>query len=322
MTETVPPPANRSTVFGVLAVLIAGATAAGAWWVVSSYQAALEVARRPLETREVVAAARELGPGEVISETDLTTARFPVSTVGDEQFYGSADELVGGTVAERILVGEPIRRERLDSGIALDDTTLEPGTRAVTLRVERAAGVGGLVLPGAYVDVIVTIRPDANAMDAKWVTETIIQAVRVLAVGDSSTGAVRNSPSGPGSAGTAPRGADSKAPSREVFATLEVEPDEAEKLAMATSRGDVYLSLRPRNDFDLVVEDKPLVTNALVGIDARPSPARTERVARRKAAAVAAPPPGSQAEVISGSSTTIEHFNAEGERIVEPKKGK
>lgn len=316
---------NRAILFGLGAVVIAGVTAGGAWWVVNGYQKALEAARRPAETLEVVAAARDIGPGEVLNDTDLVTTRVAMDGVTSDQYFRTADELLGATVSDRVLAGEPIRRQRLDSGEGLDDATLEPGTRAVTLRVDRAAGVGGLVEPGAYVDVIVTIRPDENALDAKWVTETILQAVRVLAVGDSAVASVR--PGTTAAQASAARKDDTMARYRELYATLEVEPEEAEKLAMATTRGDVYLSLRPRNDFDLLENNRPLVTNALVGIDARPSPARAERLQRRRVALVVAPPPpepppGSAAEVISGSTTRVEHFTPAGTRVIDTKKGK
>lgn len=315
---------NRALLFGLGAVLVAGATAGGAWWVVNGYQKALEVARRPVETMEVVAAARDIGPGEVINDMDVVTTRVAMDGVTSDQYFRNAEELVGSTVADRVLAGEPIRRQRLDNGQGLDDATLEPGTRAVTLRVDRAAGVGGLVEPGAYVDVIVTIRPDENALDAKWVTETILQAVRVLAVGDSAVASVR--PGMTAAQASAARKDDTVARYRELYATLEVEPDEAEKLAMATTRGDVYLSLRPRNDFDLLENNRPLVTNALVGIDARPSPARAQRLQRRRVQLVVAPPPapppGTDAEVISGSTTRVEHFTPAGTRVLDTKKGK
>lgn len=316
MTEPAQQSTNRSTIFGVLAVMIAAGTGVGAWWVISSYQEALETAKRPGDMQEVLAATHDLGPGEVLSEADLVLVQVASDSTTTGQFFTNRDDLLGDSVAERILAGEPIRRERIDDGLGLDDATLEPGTRAVTLRVDRAAGVGGLIMPGAYVDVIVTIRPDENALNAQWVTETIMQAVRVLAVGDSSVAARTTAPT----TGPKPKPSNDATRSRELFATLEVEPDEAEKLAMATTRGDVYLALRPRNEFDLIADTKPLVTNALVGIDGRPSPARAERLERRRVAVAA--PPGTQAEVISGSSTTIQHFGPQGSRVVDPKKEK
>jgi pilus assembly protein CpaB len=323
MSETSHQATNRSAIFGVIAVLIAAATAGGAWWVINSYQTALDIAKRPANTREVIAAARDIPPGEVITEDDLVLKRISVGDVAVDDLYGSEDELLGGAVSERILAGEPIRRQRLDMGVGLDDSLLEAGTRAVTLRVDRAAGVGGLIVPGSYVDVVVTIRPDENALDAKWVTETILQAVKVLAVGDNSVASVKPKAT-PATTKAGRKDADAAARSRELYATLEVEPEEVEKLAMATTRGDVYLSLRPQNDFDLLENTAPLVTNALVGIDAKPSPARAERLARRRVQVVATPPPaapvGTQAEVISGSKTTVEHFGAQGEHVVDAKK--
>ena len=58
----------------------------------------------------------------------------------------------------------------------------------MTVETDTASGLAGMLQPGNYVDVIVTIRPDDANLEAKWVTETILQGIRVLAVGDSLTG--------------------------------------------------------------------------------------------------------------------------------------
>lgn len=318
----------RAIFYIALAVLVAGATALGTWQVTSGYQRALEEARKPADTVEVMAAAHDLVPGAVLTEEDLQAIRIPRTQDEPDALFRDPQVLVGEVTVERILAGEPIRKERLTLGspVPLPETMLDAGARAVTLKVGRAAGVGGYVVPGSYVDVIVTIRPDPNGMGANWVTETILQAVRVLAIGDAAVveqQAARKEQQGQlAAAGGPQRGAP-----RELLATLEVEPDEAEKLAMATSRGEIYLSLRARDDFDLLPQEDPLVTNALVGISAAPSPAREQRVAARKAsyrkpvATVPAPTPtpvGSNAEVISGSERTVESFDAQGQRI--PKK--
>jgi pilus assembly protein CpaB len=311
----------RSFFYFALATLVAGATAIGTWQVTSGYQRALEEAKRPTDTITVVGAARDLTPGVVLAPADLQSLELPASQT-DASLFLDASALVGEVTVDRILAGEPIRRERLTLGspVPLPETMLDVGARAVTLKVSRAAGVGGYVVPGSYVDVIVTIRPDANALGANWVTETILQAVRVLAIGDAAVAeaavAAKDAPT--------PNGRPARAMPRELLATLEVEPDEAEKLAMATNRGEIYLSLRSRDDFDLLAQDKPLVTNALVGIDARPSPAREQRLAVRKAARsvapAAPPPPGTTSEVISGSKRTFQDFDAEGQPMRQKEK--
>lgn len=322
MTEPTQQAATRPLLYGALAVLIAAGTAAGAWRVVRGYQVALDAARNPADSVEVVAAARDVPAGTVLTAADLKVARIASADATAGSVFTDTTVVVGETAVERLMSGEPVRRERLTlgSGLPRPETMLEPGTRAVTVRVDRAAGVGGLVSAGAYVDVIVTIRPDANALGANWVTETIIQAVRVLAVGETTVATPNETAKGVASRDKA------AARPRDVYATLEVEPEEAEKLAMATSRGDLYLSLRPRDDFELSFNETPLVTNALVGISAAPSPERASRLEKRKVAITAAAPttrPLEPAtEVISGADRSVEHFDVNTGRRVETEKRK
>lgn len=211
-----------------------------------------------------------------------------------------------------VLVGEPLRRERFtgpDSTGRLEAMVPE-GARAVTVKVDREGGLGGMLKAGVYVDLIVTIRPDENNLGADWVTETILQGVRVLAVGttlqmESDEGRVE---------------IESKRvnPPRELYVTLEVEPDEAEEVAMASARGDIHLALRSEGDLALVEHAKPLVTNALVGLGSNTSPARVKRLAERRAQQKTEKPPeppGRSAEVIQGNKSTEERFDAEGHKL-------
>ncbi len=309
---------SRTMWFGVLAVVVAGGTAFGVWRVVDGYRRALDIALNPPDAADVLVATRELAVGERIADGDIELRRL--SDAGHHPGYlHEAEIVVGETVVERVFAGEPLRRERLTlgGGSLRPEALLEPGTRAVTVKVERAAGVGGFLVAGAYVDVIVTLRPDANQLGANWVTETIVQAVRVLAVGDTLVGATEESKK---STFGKDRGASGRP--REVYATLEVEPDEAEKVAMATSRGDLYLSLRAPEDYDLVLDEAPLITNALVGIAAKPSPARASRLEKRKAQKSAPPAVnfGPQTEVISGREVKVETIDASTGQVVHPEK--
>lgn len=299
----------RPALFGGLALLVAVGTGLGTWSVVSGYQHRLDEAKRPAGTTDVVTATHDLDVGLILTEADLTTTRLAVADAPVDATFRSADELVGQATLERILAGEPIRRERLTlgAGLPVPETMLAPGTRAITVKVDREAGVAGFVRPGSYVDVIVTVRPDENALGANWVTETILQAVRVIAIGDATV-----PPPAPKEPPTA-RKADTTRP-RDVFATLEVEPSEAEKVAMAASRGDLYLSLRPLDDFALADVGSPLVTNSLVGLDNRPAPERIVRLQKLAAARPApAAPPSPTAEVINGPNTKVETFGADGQ---------
>lgn len=251
---------NRAVVFAALALAVAGGTAMLASTTISGYEQRLEAAKNSKLAKAVVVAAVDIRAGKVLEESDLALAERNVATFGDS-VYRDKTLVVGELAAERILIGETIRKERLLSGGGHlhVDTMLRPGTRAVTVRASRESAVGGLLKPGFFVDVIVTIRPDTHELGADWVTETILQSVRILGVGDD----VALTPTE--DAEEARRGKE-KRPPRETWVTLEVEPQEAEHLALASARGELHLSLRARDDYELLDPGKPLVTNALIGL--------------------------------------------------------
>jgi Flp pilus assembly protein CpaB len=98
---------------------------------------------------------------------------------------------------------------------------LQPGERAVSIRVSTEGMVGGFVLPGSRVDVICTMR--AQEATAK----VILQNLRVLAVDQSV-------PRQPGPAINT--------------VTLAVKPEEAARLTLAASVGELRLMLRAPQD--------------------------------------------------------------------------
>jgi pilus assembly protein CpaB len=215
--------------------------------------------------------------------------------------------------------GEVLRHERLDvtAARAALDRIIAPGARAVTVLAERAAGVGGLLRPADQVDVIVTIRPDSDELGADWVTETILQNVRVLAIDTDVLGAQADTKD-------AKKKNDNRN-NRKILVTLEVMPDEAEKLALSASRGDLHLTLRGAQDDQILPDHGPLVTNALVGLksfgasDAAATRRKEVQAQARKApsktAAPAEPTTGTTMEIIQGSKSEIQKFDDKGDKI-------
>lgn len=298
----------RSALFGLGALLVAGTTAWLVHGVIQGYQQQLAAVSSGPEVREVVVAARELVPGVALTEEDLALVPVPQTLVEDGDSYATVEELLGQEPLERVLTGEIVRAERLsgDSAASALNRLIVPGARAVAVLTDRAAGVGGLLRPGDRVDVIVTIRPDTNALGADWVTETVLQGVRVLAVDEDVLGAqpVEDEDTSKRSN----RGA--RPQSRKVLVTLEVLPDEAEKVALGTSRGDIHLSLRSRDDEEILAGRGPLVTNALVGINPnRPTENTTVRRTRPQPPAPADRP---SVEVIQGDKTTMQPYREQG----------
>lgn len=305
---------SRAFIFGTLAIVLASATAYTAWWVVSGYESKLAAVEQDAGNVQIVVAARDLRPGQVISREDVRMDKRPPGTSLDQMFF-SVDTVLGQTVGDKVLVGEPVRFERLTIGGAdlhLNEV-IDPGSRAVTIRASHSAAVGGLLRPGYFVDVIVTIRPDTKDLAADWVTETILQGVRVIAVNNDVVTSVALEKEST---------EQTRVHERDVFVTLEVEPAEAEQVALASSRGQIELALRARDDFDQLQQDGPLITNALLGLPEPVVQAQERRLERKRSNAVRiapAPPadatPTQSMDIIRGGQTTVEQFDADGNRI-------
>lgn len=151
---------------------------------------------------------------------------------------GAKADYVGSVVREPILAGEPIVMRKIvragDSGYMA--AYLEPGMRAMAIRVTVETAAGGFILPGDRVDVVMTRasnpgNQDAPAGDrAKFTSATVMQNIKVLAI-DQST-----------------RAGDDEQTVIGATATLEVGQRDAEALALAKSEGELSLTLRSYAD--------------------------------------------------------------------------
>ena len=161
-------------------------------------------------------------------------------------------ELVRGSVATSDYSGAVVRRN-FASGEPLQDTSivkpsehgflaavLSPGDRAVTIIVGPSESASGLVLPGDYVDVILTQNLDSYTTDParKTVSETVLHDVRVIAL-DRNMSASADAAAPSASLGLAP--AVSHLPKT---ITLEVNEQQAQRLMVANSLGHIDLALR------------------------------------------------------------------------------
>ena len=134
-------------------------------------------------TAKVAVASGDLAEATTLAPEHVTLVDWPLASLPQGTFT-EADKLVGRVVVNKIVKGEPLLEGRLAAvgagrGLA---ALLEPGTRAVSVRVDDVVGVAGFIHPGDSVDVIVTMKPreDGNSLPA---SKVILQNIRVLAVG-------------------------------------------------------------------------------------------------------------------------------------------
>jgi pilus assembly protein CpaB len=146
--------------------------------------------------------------------------------------YATLDSAANRVSRVSIFKGEAIVPGRLaPEGTAPGlEVKLTPGKRAYAVRINDVAGLAGMVQPNSRVDVMVVLADPNDG--AKPMAKLFMENMRVLAIGDP-----RDDP-------------DAVAPSSGAMATLEVTPDEAERLAIATAQGQIQLVLRGYGDPD------------------------------------------------------------------------
>lgn len=106
------------------------------------------------------------------------------------------------------------------------------GKRAITVRVNDVIGVAGFALPGNYVDILVNTTDDTRGNAAnkdQTISKTVLEQILVLAVAQEAT-------------------RDDMKPKVVNAVTLEVTPEQAEKLDLARSVGSLSLVLRNQVD--------------------------------------------------------------------------
>ena len=180
---------------------------------------------------KVAVAVVPLDYGVDITPDKIRFADYPVASVPPGSFRTLAELLPAGKrrVALRpMLVNEPILATKISGeGQGASIAALLPdGMRAAAVRLNDVSGVAGFVLPNDSVDVLITRQPIGATSQ---VTDVLLQNIRVIATDQAA------------------QSADGK-PIVAKTATLEVNPIDAQKLALAQQIGQLSLVLRKPGD--------------------------------------------------------------------------
>jgi pilus assembly protein CpaB len=208
----------------------------------------------------VIEAKRDIKEAETINETMLELKLVPKRFLepaamsyekreDDKESSQGLKNLAGMVAVVPIKKGEQITLNKMvEPGIRTGlAPQIAPGKRAVAVPVGETSGVAKLVKPGDRVDLIAVL--DMGGGKEGKIAKTILQDVVVLAVGRSVTGniarTVEQDPNG---------GKDKIKSLAEDYSfasvTLEVEPLQAEQLALIMNSGDNVIDLSLRNNDD------------------------------------------------------------------------
>ncbi|WP_395670243.1 Flp pilus assembly protein CpaB [Phenylobacterium sp.] len=275
---------NIGFVLLAVAVVLAGLTV----WGLRQIASARPQPEQRLNQTTVVVATRPLGFGDVLSPEVLRVQAWPSAAQPQGSFKTIAEVTAQRRVAlGPIAVNEPLLASRVSGpgGRATLSGVIRTGMRATTIRVNDVFGVAGFVLPGDFVDVLITRGDGAGVTEpSDRRTDVLLRSIRVLAV-DQLANENKNDP------------VVAKA------ATIEVTPEQAQKLALAADVGVLSLALRGTAD-PLAGEDELApatvrVADLALGKTAAAAPARP-RVRRAPAA-----PSGPTIKIIRGADIEL-----------------
>lgn len=241
---------RRSRHLVVLAVAVV--TAAIASFAV--YRAILLAPSQAAERHQmVVVASRPIAIGTQLTANDVRVLAWP----GGSPIAGAIGDpkaVVNRGLLTAVLENEPITVNKVAA--ANEGAGLSPviprGMRALAVRVNDVIGVAGFVVPGSRVDLVVTMRQTNGSM-----TRTAASNVQVLTAG------TRQDQGKPD---------DGKKPNQSTVVTLMVTPEDAERIALAQSEGEIMLVLRNPLDTE-VTTSAGVKTEALLGREESPAPA-------------------------------------------------
>jgi pilus assembly protein CpaB len=227
----------------------------------------------------IVVAAQPLGFGAALSAENIAEIPWAATAVPDGAFVSKEELLKDG---RRIVLSpfdrnEPLLRSKITGPGQRGSLSalLEEGKRAVTVRVDDVRGVAGFILPGDFVDVVL-IGEDPASQRENY-SEILLHHVKVLAIDQLASERQQQ-------------------PTVAKAVTVEVTPEQAQKILLANNVGKLSLILRQPGDLNTDLARR--VTERDLGRD-RPRRAPPPPAPQPKAS----PPPAAPPAAVQPSDT-------------------
>ena len=241
------------------------------------------------QVTQIVAAAQDLPMGATLTAKDVVLIDWP----SDMPLTGSfpkVEAVVGKPVVRSVGAKEPIFQRDLGvegSGIGIS-AKIPLGMRATAVKSNEIVGVAGFLYPGSHVDVLATYQvPYSQGGQSSTVTQTVLQDVEVLTAGQM----IEPDPQGK--------------PQQVNVVTLLLNPEDSQKVQLASAQGQIQFVLRNGTD-SKSVDLHPTHLEQLAGIVKPPPPAAAP--GRKKTTAAPPAQPAYVLEVIQGTKREVHKF--------------
>lgn len=201
-------------------------------------------------------------------------------------YFSDPSAIEGRVLLHPLKANEPIFESRLapttikTGGVA---AVVTPQKRAMSVKVDKVIGISGFIHPGNRVDVLVTMRQRGKVSTP--ITKIVLENILVLAAGPQVE-----------------KDNKKEKPAQVEVITLEVTPDEAERLALAVTEGNIQLALRNFTDSEDVITGGTTIPTLL-----------TSYRGKKKADRTSSKPQVLSVQLIKGSCVTELNFGKEGE---------
>ncbi|REG57637.1 pilus assembly protein CpaB [Paraburkholderia sp. BL6669N2] len=216
-------------------VLIAVALVLGLFaWSLSRRPAPVAVTPATQASFPVVVATHTLPAGKAITVNDVRVQSLPINPNGA---FTDPAQLAGRVPNAEIGAQSPVLESQLSSGLA---ERVEPGERALAVRVDEGNAVGNRLRPGNFVDVFFTLKRDGSLGNGGEIDRTqarlLMSKVRVLAFGNATAS---------GDSAGDPNG-------MVRTAVLAVPVADIDRLTLAESAGHLIFALRNPKDPEVI----------------------------------------------------------------------
>lgn len=274
-----------ASVFALFFALLAG-------WLSYGYLQKEMSSLRAVQPQKIVVAATDIPIGSTITPAQLKVVSWPKDSIpqGSAQQVG---DLVNRVAIRPITGGDAVTETKLkpkgDAGSGFMTYVVPQGHRAVTVAVNEVAGVAGFLTPNDRVDVIVTTPIPNNEKES--VSKIVLENVPILA-----TGQVTDQKDGK--------------PAVVPTVTLDLSPEDAEKIVLSSSKGSLQMLLRNISDSSRAETRGATIAKVLSGIDRpvpRPEPVRLVKPPPHAPAKAVAP--SHVLEIVRGTEKSSRHYS-------------
>lgn len=266
----------RAVIMIAVSVAVAvGAVVLASQWMLSKTQVAAS---------KVVVSKTAIDLGTRLTPQMLKVVDWPKNSV-PEGVESDPEKLKDRVLKVSLLSGEPVLESKLaplgtKGGLS---AVISEGKRAMTVRVNDVIGVAGFALPGNYVDILVSTEDDSAkaSQGSKDISKIVLEHILVLAVAQEAS-------------------RDETLPKVVNAVTLEVSPEQAEKLDVARSVGQLSLVLR--NQLDTApAETSGTTKKDMLNLSAEAPVSKSVKKVYRA-------PAGEKVEVIRGTDRSQQSF--------------